>query len=275
MPQVRRAMVVVGTDGFVDYVQVPDGQRFNLGPVSVLRLMMALVPMRNVRASLDEFLEKKQVMLSVDLDRMWAMLPFHRARYSSTNPLMGREDRKPETSSVRQGTTMAENMSDKSMTEAISNQVARIEAEISVLQQHAKDAGSGSLSKSMMDSQIASLKELITTIRSPSPYGSQTKNKDFYVKASESSYDTFVANTAMAEEIVAKVAATDEAIERLASAGKKFNSVRAKADLHKIASRVASIAQDVDFSQPWISADLSALVKQASEIHGLFVTKEV
>jgi hypothetical protein len=189
----RTAMVTFGTDGFVDYVQVPDGQRYMLGPVSVLRLITGLVSTRTARTALKEFVGSHRVMLSVDLDRMWEMLPFRRARFSSVaNPLMSGPDR----------------------------QARCIETENPML-------------------KIAS-------------------------------YDTFTANVELAEDIVAKVAATDEAIERLRTAGKRFDSVRAKSDLHKIASRVAEIAQNVDLAQPWVSNDLADLSNMASEIHGLF-----
>lgn len=191
----RVAMVTFGTDGFVDYVQVPDGQKFMLGPVSVLKLIMGLAPLRVARQALRQFVDDKQVMLSVDLDRMWSMLPFQRARFSSANPLMGRPDRN--TPIPRLGET-----------------------------------------------EIQAMKT--------------------------ASYDTFTANVEMAEDIVAKVASTDEAIDRLLTAGKKFDSVRAKADLHKIASRVAEITQNVDLAQPWVGADLADLSKRANAIHKLF-----
>ena len=189
-------MVTFGTDGFVDYVQVQD-QRYMLGSVSVLKLIVGLAPTRTARVALKEFVSSQRVELPVDLDRMWAMLPFRRARFSSANPLMGGLDRQ--------------------------DQVARCDA---------------------------------------------TENQDAMLKIA--SYDTFAANVELAEDIVAKVAATDEAIERLKTAGKRFDSVRAKQDLHKIASRVAEIAQNVDLAQPWVSNDLADLSKKANEIHGLF-----
>lgn len=192
----RVAMVTFGTDGFVDYVQVPDGQKFMLGPVSVLKLIMGLAPLRVAKQALRQFVDERQVMLSVDLDRMWALLPFQRARFSSTNPLMGRPDRN--TPRARLGET--------------ENQAAMKTA----------------------------------------------------------SYDTFTAHVELAEDIVAKVAATNDAIDRLVTAGKKFDSVRAKADLHKIASRVAEITQNVDLAQPWVGSDLADLSKRANEIHGMF-----
>lgn len=204
-------MITVGTDGVVDYVQLPpDGQKFMLGPVSVLKLITCLTPARVLRKALNSFLSDKQVMLSVDIDHMWSLLPFRRARYSSvwasilpiarrgetsTNPLMGR---------VNHG-AMLEN----------------------------------------------------TMIK-------------------QASYDTFSAHVELAEDIVAKVAATDEAIDRLVAAGKRFNASKAKQDLHKIASRVAEIAQNVDLAQPWVGNDLSDLSTKATEIQSLFLTaKEV
>jgi len=89
------------------------------------------------------------------------------------------------------------------------------------------------------------------------------------------SYESFDANATVAEEIVAKVASANDAIDRLVSAGKRFDSVRAKADLHKIASKVAEITQNVDLAQPWVANDLAALSKQAAHIQGLFEPKEV
>ena len=86
------------------------------------------------------------------------------------------------------------------------------------------------------------------------------------------SYDTFSAHVELAEDIVAKVAATDEVIDQLVTAGKRFDAARAKQDLHRIASRVAEIAQNVDLAQPWVGNDLTALNEQADKIQSLFPT---
>lgn len=304
----RIAMVVIGTDGFVDYVQVPDGQKFMLGPVSVLKLITGLAPIRTARKALREFVETKQVMLSVDLDKMWALLPFRRSRYSSS--AASRVQTHPPLKSTRE-----KDMS--SHVEVVTSHIARIEEQLAVFDKHAKTA-TEPVSATMAAGRVTSLKNLIGDLREAagSPYGDQSKNKDFYVGPKEhpdtapdaktagmppefleqqkkmkeksedksddkkdddksekkkASYDTFMAHTGMAEEIVSKVSAADAAIDRLVSAGKKFNSVRAKADLHKIASRVTEIAQNVDMAQPWVGGDLGALAKQANEIHDLFV----
>lgn len=279
-------MVTFGTDGFVDYVQVPDGQRFMTGPVSIASLVCALAPKKVARQALADFSEHKQVMLPVDLDRMWGLLPFRRARFSSVaNPLMRNNKHRTLTTSE---TGMD---ADKLTKEAIERQISRIEAEINTLQE-------SGLSKESAASQVASLKNLIAMLNWKSPYGNQSKNRDFYVgptkmAASEdesegesedddaeegqdkqASFAQFKVNTAMAEDIVSKVAATDEAIDRLVRAGERFNAVRAKTDLHKLASRVAEITSDVDMAQPWVGSDLRSLVRQANEIHDIFVTKK-
>lgn len=172
----------------VDYVQTPDGQKHMLGPVSVLRLVTGLVKPRLARKALQEFTESNRTMVSVDLDQMWALLPYRRARYSSTE----------------KGIQQPKNAETEKSMEKVA------------------------------------------------------------------SYSTFTSNIGLAEEIIEKLAETHQTIERLAAAGKKFDSTRAKGDLHKIAARVTEIAQDVDLAQPWISNDLEALYKRASEIHDLF-----
>jgi hypothetical protein len=85
----KLSLVTIGTDGVIDYVQTSDGRKYALGPVSVLKLITGLVSARVAKAALEEFNEQKQVLLPIDLDKMWSLLPFRRARYSSfTNPLM-------------------------------------------------------------------------------------------------------------------------------------------------------------------------------------------
>jgi len=186
----RMGMVTVGTDGVVDYVQVPDGQRYMLGPVSVLRLIVGSTKSaRSARIALDEFLANGKAVVSVDLDRMWDLLPFRRARYSSTNPF--------------------------------------IEWDSHTLEAEMRTA----------------------------------------------SYDNLISNVEMAEDIVTKVAETDATIDRLVAAGKRFDSVRAKADLLKIASRVADITANVDLAHGWVGEDLSELSSQADAIQGLFTPK--
>jgi len=270
----RKALVTIGTDGFVDYVQVPDGQRHMLGSVSVLSLIAALTPLRHVRAALDEFLANKQVMLSVDLDKMWSMFPYHRARYSSTNPLIGEGDRTQ---------LFSEKENVMSPQEIFVAQLASLEEQVAAFERQAKIASGAT--ESVSNARVALLQGLVANLRlaalppeflkniekKKEEAKDDKKDDDKKDEKKEASYEAFKSNTELAEGIVATVSATDEAINRLMSAGKKFNSVRAKADLHKIASQVTDIARDVDMAQDWVTKDLTELSKRASEIHNLFV----
>lgn len=176
----QRALVTFGTDGFVDYLQMPDGGRFSLGPVSVLRMITGLAKGRRAKQALDEFLAAKHVLLAVDVERMWSLLPFRRARFSSANSLMRPAFR--------------------------------------------------------------------AAMRS----------------------DPLTEHVELAEKIVAKVASTGARIDRLERDGKRFDADRARQDLHRIASRVTTIARDTDMAQPWVREELNELNRRASYMTYLF-----
>jgi len=77
-------LVTVGTDGSKDWVKTPDGQKFALGPVSVMTLVTKLTRTTKVaREVLDEFLKKGEALLSVDQDRLWALLAPRPARWAA------------------------------------------------------------------------------------------------------------------------------------------------------------------------------------------------
>jgi hypothetical protein len=99
---------------------------------------------------------------------------------------------------------------------------------------------------------------------------SDSKTPDFSVATKRASIATFEQNTSIVEETLKTVEATNEKIDNLVAAGKKFNHVAAKRDLMKVASRVTEITASVDLGYDWIKADLETLAKTASEIHDLF-----
>lgn len=272
-------LVTLGTDGHSNFVRLSDGTKYLLGIVTPLKFVVELAPGgRAARAALDTFLAEGSVLLPVDADRMWELLTPRRPRMSSStaaSPLIPSLKR---TSLTRQGTTMAD--ADQVTKEAIQNQIATIEGQIAVLQQHAKDASPGSISSDSMKDQIASLKDLVSWLRRPSPYGNQAQNSTFYglpgaKQASEASFENFKAHSELVETTIARLDETDTKIDTLVAAGKKFASARAKQDIHKIASAITEIVQTVDLAQPWVKKDLAKLASQADEIHGLFAEAKV
>lgn len=89
------------------------------------------------------------------------------------------------------------------------------------------------------------------------------------------SYDNFKQNTMLAENIIETVETTDQKIDTLVTAGRKFNASKAKGDLYAVASRVTEILNNVDLAQPWVRNDLTALADKAKQIHGLFASAKV
>ena len=267
----QKALVTIGTDGPVDYVKLPSGVRHTLGSLSVLRFVVELAPRAlTARTTLDEYLKNGSAMLTVDLDRMWTLLKPRYSRWASTTSFMNGHDRTHTDRTLgKQGDTMA---NDSAQQQAIQGQIGEIEEQIGLLQKLVKEAGPGSASQATMAEQISSLQGLVKKLRSDAGVGSQTNNSDFYPSPAPvlASYDAFTENTELAETIVARVQAANQKIDKLVAAGKKFDAPRAKQDLHTIASRVASIASDVDLAQPWVSNDLQKLAERADKIHGLF-----
>jgi hypothetical protein len=76
-------LVTVGTDGFRDFVNLPDGRTFTLGSVSVLKFVTSLVSSGAIaRKVLDAFLAKGEAKLSVDLTEMEDLLRPKRSRWA-------------------------------------------------------------------------------------------------------------------------------------------------------------------------------------------------
>lgn len=67
--------VTLQTDGLRDFVCLPDGVRYILGTVSVLKVVSSLVrDSRLKRRALDEFNKKGQTVVTLDVDKMFEML---------------------------------------------------------------------------------------------------------------------------------------------------------------------------------------------------------
>jgi len=259
--------VTFSTDGQRDYAITPDGQRHILGTASVLQVIAALVPGVIARKALDEFNKTGETMVPVDLDKMFEMLAPKRARFAEA--LIPPQDRV----SATEKTTMSD--ADKALKDAVQSQISEIERQIGVLNQKAKD--SGGQPQADMKEEAGKLADLIKWLQRPSAYGDQSKN-DMAIGlkggtpggAKTASYESLESNSNLAETIIQQVAETSETIDRLVTAGRKFNASKANEDLHTITTRVAEILANVDLAQPWVANDLNALAKQADHIHGLF-----
>lgn len=279
----RRA-VTISTDGARDYVETPDGVKYILGPISVLKVISKLVPTVAARRAIEEFNSEGSVMVTLDTDLLFELLAPRRARFAS--PLIQGQDRlgpslldeplgRASESLQPKGTTVMAADADQALKDAVANQIAAIERQIGVLNQKASESGGEPAAS--MKAEVGRLQDLVAWLKRPSAYGDQSKNKSYYglkgetpggVKAA--SYESLDGNSKIAEEILSKVSATTDKIDELVEKGRKFNASQARGDLHDITARVAEILSNVDLAQPWVENDLRSLAERAAHIHGLF-----
>jgi hypothetical protein len=89
-------------------------------------------------------------------------------------------------------------------------------------------------------------------------------------KKASLTFDAYEANLKVAEEVLEQSKETIAAIDRLASAGKKFNHTAARTDVAKVASRVASICEKTALTEEWVQADLEKLASESTRLRQLF-----
>ena len=170
-------LVTVATDGFRDYVTLPDGREINLGSVSVLKLVSSLVHgVSRCRKALDAYLKNRQTIISVDLQELEELLKPKRSRWACHDdlfiPIVFRQPFRG--AGMTQETTQAE---------AIKQQIAEIEEHIKLLEQPAKEHAAGSLSEEQVQGAIDSLSKMITELgKKP---GGQSDNRYFYAAMDE------------------------------------------------------------------------------------------
>lgn len=257
----QRLLVTIGTDGVTDWVRTPDGQKFNLGPISTLRFVSHLAP-RHIAQALDMVLAGKEAMLSVDEGQMWELLAPHRARWSNVSSSMTLQKTGSPTRKNYTMTTFAD--------------------DLTALERHITALNEGAAKKaSNMAEGVRVLIRLANKIKSPH----QSDNSTYYNlgepkvhevgdKVAGLSFDVYTANTELANQILAKSEETVKQIDKLASAGRKFNANRAKNDVREVTVKVAGILA-TDLTASWVQGDLTKLAARANELHGLFVKAKV
>jgi len=267
-------LVTVGTDGVTDWVKTPDGQRFNLGPVSALRFVASLVPRREAKEVLDTFLASGEAMTSVDEEQMWVLLAPHRARWS-----------KNVSSSIAHRSVMAryaETMPPKQCwgRHPRKGKMTTLSEDLNVIERHVQALNEAAAKKATnLAEGVQILVKLANKIKSPN----QSKNQTYYNlgapkvhevgdKLASLSYDTYAANSDLATVITAKAEETLKTIDKLASEGRKFNASKARSDVNEVVTKVAGILR-ADLTASWVNADLVKLASRADHLHGLFVPK--
>jgi hypothetical protein len=241
---VRRLLVTIGSDGATNWVKLPDGQRFNLGPISILSFATQLSSGSTAKKALQQFTSSGEALISVDEEKMWDMLAPRPPRLATEGPFIY-HDRRDTMSGIHQ--------------------------QLDALKGHLHSLGQKDGSPEPQD--IAMLKRLATL---PSP----AKYPEFYGLSSGRTAsenldlaETYRDNSELAEKVLDLVASTADRIDQLVEEGKKFNAARARQDLYEVSTKVASIVGS-EVIASWVQEDLRVLEKRALKIHQLFTPKD-
>ena len=271
--------VTVETDGHRDYVRMPSGQRYILGTTSVLKLLSALVSDRLMfRHAIEEFNAKGHAVVALDPEAMLEMLaPKITRRAGLASPFMGHQDR-----------TSFTTLEGKDMSVQRLLELRLSHLEHTVREMNSRVASGGPVPASWQRNLHQAAIEL-------PDFGDQSKNQAFY-GLGEPEVDTMEegwmppaevthpmgksaavlnSNSALAEKVLTKLAATSDKIDALQAAGRPFNAAKAQRDLHKIASEVQLLLANADLSEPGVRNDLVAVAKKASYMHDLFASARV
>jgi hypothetical protein len=289
-----RLLITIGKDGATNWVKTPDGRRLNLGALSVLTFVtkLALGGGRETKRALKSFLQGTEVMLLVDEERMWTMFTPRRSRLAADSfmsqvlrrgsPTMATNittdlaalERHVQMLNKAAGKVPAEKMAEgvailvKLASKTAQDQEQEEQGQKQEAQEQAKQAAQEEKKDEDKEESKDEDKEEAFPGAAP-PFGSKDKKASLVL-----SFDVYKANTDLAEGILDRMSATDQKIDQLVAAGKKFDVVQAKSDLHAVTSKVASIVSEVDLTTPWVGADLQKLAAKAEHLHGLFFPKK-
>jgi hypothetical protein len=271
-----RVLVTIGTDGLRDWVRLPEGQSFGLGTLSALKFIAELAPSwKSARTALDEFNAGREALLSVDADRMWELFASRRRRWAALS-FMAFDP--AEVQRLERCLFMQTN----DQYTALRTAVLAAESALGALSQAANKTSLKTASVEVraetLGEQLAAFTKAAKAIKvaEEEEEGQAEQAKEASVaEPGALNYDTFKANSSLAEGILQKLGAVNDRIDAIVASGKKgFNSARAKGDLGAVTTKVAGIMADVDLTQPWVADDLKKLAARAEHIHQLFFPKK-
>lgn len=294
-----RLLVTIGTDGRTDWVQLPDGQKLSLGPISVLTFVTSLSSSsRDVRRVLDGVNAQEEVLLAVDDARMWDLLAPRRARWGSADgsfmSLHSASAETPRPSCL--GALTNPLYEPRLMNTTLASALRDLDRHVESLDKYA-----GRVSPKKMAEGVAILVKLAAKVAKAEAKDAEedaeededTEEEDTEEEAGEEAdeeadedepamgksaalaYDTVRLNQKTASDILATAEATVEKIEKLAAAGRRFNAAKAKADIHAVTSKVAGILQTSELTEKWVATDLQTLTKRVRQINKLFASARV
>ena len=259
--------VTLGTDGVVDYVEMPDGVRYTLGTVSIYKLVRALVVgNRQQRRALEAVNKNGLTVVSLDADLLFEMLKPRKARHAS--PLIPCSTTSGLDSQTVTGKGKPMNV------ESFDKKLRALELQTGYLTKLAKE---GRENPAVFQDMVRTAATLTAQDEESSEDQSSEEDSDKEKGQQQSkqadvaaNLEDFRVNAKTAETILDRVGETSDKISDLVKAGRKFNASRARADLHSISAQVEDILTQTDLGQPWVGAALQKLATEAERLHNLF-----
>jgi len=232
-------LVSVGTDGATNWVELPTGQKFNLGMTSVLSFVTKLVKNAGLaRKTVQDFLKQGEALVSVDADRMWDLLAPPQRRWASDS-LMSPDQQKPRAQEITKMSEVWDELAKEADT------FSRLAAQQEPVEEDTEDEG---------DSKDAASKETDSTKKA----------------TQKLSFDVYSSNMEIAQGILASARETLKTIDTKVAEGRKFNADRARADVLAITSKTGSICEQTQLIEDWVGSDLQKLSAEMVRIHSLF-----
>lgn len=202
-------------------------------------------------------------MFRADLEALEDLLAPKRVRWGALeDPLISRAEID---SHQRRGNKMAQDSEAKG---AIAQQIARIEAQINQIAKNASAAG------------VARLRDLVNGLASastdPGTFAraaaeqEPAEDQEGEEQEKQASVTLLNRNTSLVEQTLERVAATGQKIDQLEAAGKRFNSMRARYDLSRIATSLRDLVASTDLAQPYTTREVQKIASQAEHLAGLF-----
>lgn len=264
--------VTLGTDGVVDYVEMPDGVRYTLGTVSIYKLVRALVVgNRQQRRALEAVNKNGLTVVSLDADLLFEMLKPRKARHAS--PLIPCSTTSGLDSQTVTGKGKPMNV------ESFDKKLRALELQTGYLTKLAKEGRENpAVFQDMVRTAATLTAQDEESSEDQSSEEDSAKGSELYDMCAKESKQADVAanledfrvNAKTAETILDRVGETSDKISDLVKAGRKFNASRARADLHSISAQVEDILTQTDLGQPWVGAALQKLATEAERLHNLF-----
>lgn len=224
-------LVTVGTDGAANWVRLPKGQKFNLGMTSVLDFVSKLTKSgAMLRKTVQDYLKTGEAMLTVDADRMWALLQPSRSVWAADS-FMSSDQQQPE---AQETTKMSK-----------------------VWDELAKEA--------QAFKRLASDEE-----QQESSQGDDDEGQSKEATTRKLAFDVYASNLEVAKGILASARRTLETIDSKVASGRKFNASKARAEIFAVTSKTGSICEQTELVESWVASDLRKLSSEMRRIHDLF-----